>query len=204
MSSEIMNVLCEAVKIKAPKGKPDQAFLAKLAGAVEKAPDAVWDGLADKPAGVKAQKWVNEFSDREDGSKKPIKLFPDWKDGEPNSESEKGDTMSTTSKKTSKKSASAKKASKAPVAKKTAKKATATKKAATKRSDSAPSSRRVVKQIVAKNPNISVDDLEKQVKAKGYELSRLSVSSFRNDMRDSMKVLLDAGLLNEKKVNGDI
>lgn len=206
MSSEIMNLLCDAVKIKLPVGKPDQAFLAKLANAVEKAPDDVWEGLADRPAGLKAQKWVNEYSDREDGdNKSPIKMFPDWKAGDKTkSEAQKGnDDMTTTTKKKVAKKVPAKKT--APAAKAPAKKAKTSKvkspekkapaKATTKKVAGGGSSRSFIKELVAKDPNISVEALEKTLAKHGYELSRLSVITFRNDMRNALKILLKLNML---------
>lgn len=198
MSSEIMTLLCKTMKIKPPAGKPDQDFLAKLAGSVEKAPDDTWDSLAESAVGIKAQKWVNAYSDRKDGDKSPIKMFPDWKDGK---SAKKDDDMSTdTKKKPAKKAAAsapakkpAKKAAAAP-AKKAVKK-TAKKKAAASEGGGGKSSRSFVKELVAKHPNISVEEIEKKLTDKGYELSRLTISTFRNDMRNAMKILLKFDML---------
>lgn len=212
MSSKIMELLCKAVKIKPPQGTPDQKFLVKLASAVEKAPDDVWESLADDPAGIKAQEWVNAYSGREDGDDSPLKMFPDWKSGAKTSEKEK-DTMTTKTKtkasaKPANKAGKSTKAADKPAKKAASKPATKATKAdkpakkAVAKKPGAPSSRRLIKEIVAKNFDISVDDLVKKIEAKGIELSRFSVSSFRNDMRDSIKVLIGLGMISESKLKG--
>ena len=78
----------------------------------------------------------------------------------------------------------------------TPKKGAAAKKPAAAAPKKGTSMRRTLKMIIVKKPKMSVEDLIEALGKKGHTSpSKLTVSSIRSDTRDTMKVLVEAGIL---------
>lgn len=72
--SKIQKELCDAAEIDPKRDEERQAFLLRLAMAVNKLPDKVWDALSKD-----AQKWMNDAADAASAKK----TLPDFPDAEP-------------------------------------------------------------------------------------------------------------------------
>ncbi len=58
------------------------------------------------------------------------------------------------------------------------------------------SMRRRLKQLLIKKPALGVDELIAKLEGEGFKATPMTVGSIRSDTRDTMKVLVEAGLLN--------
>lgn len=51
-----------------------------------------------------------------------------------------------------------------------------------------------IKTLVAKKPSISVEELSEKLKAQGYKVTGVTISSLRSDTRDTLRVLNELGI----------
>lgn len=58
-----------------------------------------------------------------------------------------------------------------------------------------------LKQILARDPDMSIDELETRLKKQGHEMSRMTLSTQRSGFRHTVKVLQDAGLLKKTLIS---
>jgi hypothetical protein len=58
-----------------------------------------------------------------------------------------------------------------------------------------------LKQILARDPDMSIDDLEVRLKKQGHEMSRMTLSTQRSGFRHTVKVLQEAGLLKKTLIS---
>lgn len=188
-----------------------QASLKKVLDACQKAieeDEELWEALSEE-----AQEWINKAQTAAD--KKPPKPLPPLVAKEEDAEEEDTETEAededeaeadeaeaedeeeddVTTKKKSKKKVVAKKkvAREAETPKaKTAKKASARDNGGGKK---AISPRRQMKMLIVKKPTISVETL---IEKFGDQVSKLTITSIRSDTRDTLRVLVDAGILDMK------
>lgn len=154
------------------------------------------DKKSTKKAGTKKKGKANDEDEEDDGGKssKRKRSRSDDDEGEEDSSSgdeEDGDEEDNEEEEAmASKKAAAKKGGKA---KTKEKEATKTKSAP--KSAKGASMRRTLKQIVVKNPKITVDDLVEKLEDKGFKPSKVTVGSIRADTRDTMTILVDAGML---------
>jgi hypothetical protein len=207
----IREMLLEATGVKPKKNEVDADLIKRLISKAETLDEEGWESLS-----TEAQEFYNSVIEagkkHADGeilelSADDVPPFPDEDDGvvedgedergeeEPeddtNDEPGEEEVMETKTKKiAATKKTPAKKAADKPAAKKTA---------ASKKNGSGEkkplSMRRRLKQIVIKKPSISVEDLMSKLKDEGYKGTEMTIGSMRADTRDTMKALVDAGLL---------
>lgn len=188
--SKIETELLGAVKVPGKKKNESyQDYLTRLYRGTQECEQDVWDSLT-----TPVQDWANSCVAATNANKE-LPDFPDLETKDDDMASKKAPAKAgkkddgaaaKAPAKNSGKGAAAKSSGKAPAAAKAAK------------SDNPPSMRRVLKQIVVRDPAIAVDELIEKLKGKGFKASDVTVSSIRSDTRDTMKVLADAGLLVQK------
>lgn len=70
-TSKIQTELCNAAELDPKRDEERQPFLLRLALAINRVPDSIWDGLS-----LDAQSWANSASDKAN-AKEPLPEFPD-------------------------------------------------------------------------------------------------------------------------------
>lgn len=173
--SKIETELLEATGIKRKVAEKTQAYYTRLIDAVEQdVSDADWEGL-----GQATQNWIN-------AGNKAIKAGKDIPGFEPTGDG-------ATEKKSAKKTAKQDDGDDKPAGKKAAKKDTS----AGARDGKKVGAQTMIKQLMIKDPKLTVDQLLEKLNAKGYSPTPLAVSSIRSGFRHSLKVIKDAGHLDE-------
>lgn len=205
----IREELCEVLDVAQKKKESDEAFVLRLSELAQKLDSDAWEALS-----TGAQEYMNAVTEADD-NKTDIPLFPDEAgaddgDGEPadEAEEEEGDEeMSTATEdedKPAKKSKkvpakTAKSEKKAAPAKAAAKDDKPAKKASTRGNGKMSGGIRI-RTLVVKKPTMSVDDIEAALKKEGYTHSRVAISATRQSTRDTMRVLIKAGLLKQMEI----
>lgn len=164
--------LCKAGKVIRRDNEDRQKFLKRLTKVISSVEPDVWEGLSEP-----AQIWYNESAAIIKDGGKVLPEFPDF----PGT----GDTEEAEVEEPEVKKPAAKKAVNSEK-----KPAVATK------PEKKPTMSRTLRQIVVKDPSISVNDLIEKLKAKGFSATDVTVATFRSDIRETLKVLVDEGMLN--------
>lgn len=165
--------------------------LGKLIDIITELQDEQWEKVS-KPS----QDWYNEAviaMNYYDNDPSSIPAFPDdVEEAETDQPEEEESKMTTKAKSKSAKPAAAKTKNGAAPAK--AKAADKPAKAAKSDTPKATSMRRTIKQIIVKDPLITVDKLVERLEKAGHKPSKMTVAAIRASTRDTMKVMLEAGL----------
>lgn len=173
--------LFKCLKIKPQKSNEDrQAYLKRLQVAVAALQDNDWDTL-----NAAAQDWANAAAAAINNDKD----VPDFDTDQPKEAESESDTdaeeETEEEPKTKGKNKSADNKSAKGEAEKAPKKA----------KNGPPSMRRFLKQLVAKKPKTSIEDLTAKLKDAGHSPADTSVKSIRSDTLDTMRVLVDLKIL---------
>ena len=181
---------------KPKKDELEQTYLFRLHEAVQALEEDDWKALTE-PAqawantaakAVTAEKAIPEFATDEEGEGK----------GEQEGEVEEKESETTERKSEKKRDRKSEKKVEKKVEKKSSPESKKDKPESKKdKPDKVVSMRRFVKRMVVKKPSITVEAMLEKLKADGRNPSKLTVASIRASMRDAMKVLKEAGYLEE-------
>lgn len=206
----IESVLLKDLKIaKRKRGEEDQDYLGRVVEAVQNCSEDSWKDLSDA-----VQKWSNKASKAKEAGKEIPWFDDDDRAAEGEAETERKSAAST---KPSKKPAKEDdgEAEAEPERKPSGRKPTKAaaededeRKPAKKSEKPAPAAKKgesmyqVAKRMIAKNPTIKLEKLLDQLEAKGFTPNKVTVSTVRSDMRNTMFVLEEVGMLPEGTTDG--
>lgn len=182
--SAIEKELLKATNLKTKKGEDRQAYLVRLINAVQDLSDGDWDKISPE-----AQAWTNAGA-KADNKKKAVVDFPDLDAGGSDAADAGTDEGAAAKPAADKKKAAAKdKAADAPA-----------KKAGGKAADKGVPEKRegvqvAIKKIMLARPKISAAELSDMLEERGYTVSQFTVTTIRSDFRNSLRVLIEAGLI---------
>lgn len=195
--SAIEKELVKVTKFKKTKGDDDQTYFQKLIAAADDLPDEDWDNLSKE-----ARKWVNDGTKAinrgeavaEFAEDDPPADEPEDPKADDSKASSADDDADEPEKKPAKKKSAAK--DKAPAKEKAPAKDKAASKPAADKGGKREGVSVTIKKIMIARPNISAAELTELLEDQGYsKVSQFTVSTIRADFRNSLKVLIEAGLI---------
>lgn len=189
--SAIEKELLAATGIKRRVAEPFQKYAGRLIEAIGELPNDDWEGLSKE-----AQDW-NNVGAKAIKADKDVAEFPG---AEPEPEEDEKSSRKASTRETSGRSTRRAAKDEEPEEERKPAKKAAARTSSKKDDDEGGGSRKVgaqllIKQMLAKNPKLSPEDLMDRLTKKGYAPTPLAVSSIRSSFRNSMMVLKDAGML---------